>query len=495
MMHAPVTLPSRTPDRVPPHNIELEQALLGAIFINNEAYHQLPDDLAPRHFFEPAHQQIFEICRDLISAGKVASPITLRSFLPADLNIGGLTVGQYLARLAAEATTVINAADYGLTIRVLAARREMIALHEDSIEACYGMTADESLRAIATAGIERLDEIASIGTYVKATRIEIGRAADEAVDRLAEMIKNPGVKPGTPWGVTTIDDVAPCLQPGNLTVVGARPGMGKTAVASSCGLRMTKRGFGVLFFSLEMTGVDIATRVIADICYDPPLLTEFRRKPIKPITYFDIARGKVDAADFDRIEDARRLLRSLPFIIDEQPALTIGQIQARARKEQQRFERKGQTLALVAVDHVHLVRASDRYAGNRVHELTEISGGLKALAKELHVPVLALCQLNRQVEARGDKPRDKIPQLSDLRDSGSIEQDADAVIFVFREEHYLKNPKDDEAEEAARLARLGKVHNRAELIIAKQRHGPTETVRIFLDIASNHVDSLADGAS
>jgi replicative DNA helicase len=334
----------------------------------------------------------------------VATPITVKSFLSPEHNIGGLTVSQYLARLAAEATTVINAIDYGRTIRWLAARRAMIALHEESIEACYQMTAEESLRLTAMGDIERLDEIASIGTYLKTSRIEIGRAADEAAERAAEKIKNPGIQTGTPWGVATIDKVAPCLQPGDLTVLGARPGMGKTALASSVSARIAKRGYRIVFFSLEMTAVRLADRVIADLCYEPPLI-DFRRERSGPITYFDIARGNVDPADFDLIEDARRQLQSYPLIIDEQPALTVGQIQVRARKEQQRFERKEQTLDLVVVDHIHLMRASDRYAGNRVHELTEISGGLKTLAKELSRSSAGFVP----VESAGRNPRTQAP--------------------------------------------------------------------------------------
>jgi replicative DNA helicase len=320
MMHGPVRAVTAPPfDRAPPHNLDLEQALLGAIFVNNEAYHRLPDNLEPRHFFEPLHQRIFEICGELIYAGKVASPITVKSFLSSEHEVGGLTVSQYLARLAAEATTVINAFDYGHSVRVLAARREMISLSEDLTEVCYEMKADESLRTIATASIERLDEIASIGTHVKASRVEIGRAADEAVERLGEMIKNPGARTGTPWGLTRMDETAPCLQRGDLTVMAGRPGMGKTGVALSCCLRTAKRGHRVAFFSLEMMAVSLATRAIADLCYDR-LRLDFRRERFKPISYFDIAYGNIDPVDIDRIEDARRQLQSLPIVIDEQPA-------------------------------------------------------------------------------------------------------------------------------------------------------------------------------
>jgi replicative DNA helicase len=318
----------------------------------------------------------------------------------------------------------------------------------------------------------------------------MGRAADEVVERLAEMIKNPGRRTSVPWGLEELDKAAPCLKRGDLAVLGGRPGMAKTGSALSCSLRAAKYGYQILFFSLEMTADALTNRAIADLCYDcSRSIADLCRERPQPIAYFDIDQGKITDADFDRIEDARRLLHTIPFVIEEQPALTVQQIAARARKEQQLLERKEILLDLVVVDHMHLVRPSNRYSGHRVHEVSEISAGLKALAKELHVPVLALAQLSRLVEGRDDKR----PQLSDLRDSGSIEQDADAVIFVYREEYYLKKRRDDAGEEEARLARLGEVNNLLEFIIAKQRHGPTDTVRVFFDVASNHIDNLARG--
>jgi replicative DNA helicase len=226
-----------------------------------------------------------------------------------------------------------------------------------------------------------------------------------------------------------------------------------------------------------MTAQALANRALADIAYDHRL----------PIAYCDIERGDIENDEFERIEDARRLLHSVPFVIEEQPAVTVSQIAARARKEQQRLERQGATLDIVVVDHTHIMAATNRYAGNRVHEVSEISAGLKALAKELHIPVLALAQLNRAVEGRDNKR----PQLSDLRDSGSIEQDADAVIFAYRPEYYLEKPCDDPGEEALRKEALNNVRHFLELNVAKQRSGPTGTVHARFDAACNHLDNLA----
>jgi replicative DNA helicase len=419
-MHGPVRLPTSTSDRVAPHNIELEQALLGAIFVNDEAFHRVADFLEPGHFFEPIHSRIFEVCRDLLAAGKTATPITVNSFLPGDFRIAGMTVSQYLARLAAEATTVINAADYGQEIRALAARRDIIQIGEDLIDASYQMSADAAPRAVATGGIERLDEIVAIGARDHSNRVEIGKAADETMDRLADMLQNPHSRTGVRFGLCDVDRMTSCLQSGHLVVMAARPGMGKSGLAISCSLRAAKAGHRILFASLEMTGASLASRAMSDLCYD-----RWRRIP-----YFDIDNGRVSDEDYDRIEDARRLLHTMPIVIEQQAALSVAQLAARARKLQQSLERKQQKLDGVVVDHIHIMRPSDRYKGRRVDEVSEISAGLKALAKELGVPVLALAQLSREVEHRDVKR----PQLSDLRDSGSIEQDADAVIFLFREE-------------------------------------------------------------
>jgi replicative DNA helicase len=471
-MHGVIPSPSAA-GRTLPQNVELEQALLGAIMLNNDAFHRVSDVLEPRHFFEPVHGLIFRVCGELIAAGRTATPISLKTCMPPD-GIAGLRPSHYLARLAAEATSVVMAADYAHQIRELAARREIIAAGEDLIEASNqpgGLTA----RLVAAGGIERLDEIVALDGRAQATRFEIGRAADDASTHIAELMRNPGQRSVT-WGLRDLNKMAPCLKPGALVVLAGRPGMGKTGAALASMLRAARNGSRVLFFSLEMTAQALANRAIADLCYDPR----------QPMGYFDLEGGNVADADWDRIEDARRILHGIPFVIEEQPALSVSQIAARARKEQQRLERQDAALDIVVVDHVHIMAATNRYAGSRVHEVSEISAGLKALAKELRIPILALAQLNRQVENREDKR----PQLSDLRDSGSIEQDADAVLFAYRAEYYLEKPCDDPDDEVVRQERLSKSRNILEFIVAKQRNGPTGPVSVRFDAACNHIDDL-----
>jgi replicative DNA helicase len=463
-----------TASRIPPQNVELEQALLGAVLINNDALHRVSDFLKPVHFAEPVHRRIFELCVELIGAGKTATPITLKTFLPSDIDVAGLTISQYLARLAAEATTVINAADYGHEIRELAARRDIIAAGEDLIEAGHEPGGLNS-RMIATGAIERMDEIVAVDGRAHKTRFTIGEAADDAITHIAALMQNPNQRTVT-WGLCELDKMAPVLEPGNLVVFAGRPGMGKTGVVLSSMVRAARKGFHALFFNLEMTARSLTLRALTDIAYDYRL----------PISYSDAARGKIENDEYDRIEDARRILETLPIVIEEQPALSVSQIAARTRKEQQRLERQGAALDIVVVDHVHIMAATNRYAGARVHEVSEISAGLKALAKELHIPVLALAQLNRAVEGRDNRR----PELRDLRDSGSIEQDADAVIFAYRPEYYLEKPCDDPGDDVLRQESLSKVRHCLELNVAKQRNGPTGTVHARFDAACNHLDDL-----
>ncbi|MBX6328983.1 MAG: replicative DNA helicase [Pseudolabrys sp.] len=471
--------------RSAPHNIEAEQALLGAILVNNEALYRVSDFLEPEHFFEPIHQTIFRIARDLVRAGKVATPVTLKTFLDADIDIGGLTVSQYLARLAAEATTIINAEDYGRTIYDLAIRRALITVGETLVNEAYDAPVDASPRDQIEEAERRLYELAESGRYDGGFQ-RFAQALTTAVDMAAHAYQRDGKLSGLATGLDDLDRLMGGMQPSDLIILAGRPGMGKTALATNIGYNVAKAWRGevrpdghqitvnggiVGFFSLEMSAEQLATRIIAEQTGIPSN---------------QIRRGNISEADFERIKDYAIELQNLPLYVDETGGLTVAQLAARAR----RLKRQ-RGLDLLIIDYLQLLQGSTRRsAENRVQEITEITTKLKALAKELNVPILALSQLSRQVESRDDKR----PQLADLRESGSIEQDADVVLFVYREEYYhlMRKPLESNREKFAEwLAESDKVHGKAEIIIGKQRHGPTGTVEVQFDAAVTRFSSLA----
>ena len=471
--------------RTPPHNVEVEQALLGAILVNNEAFYRVSDFLNPEHFFEPVHQKIYELSAGLVRAGKVATPVTLKTFLPADLDVAGLTGSQYLARLAAEATTVINAEDYGRTIYDLALRRALIGIGEEMVNEAYDAAVDSAPRDQIEAAERSLYELAETGRYDGGFQ-RFTQALTTAVDMAARAYQRDGRLSGLATGLRDLDRMMGGLQPSDLVIIAGRPGMGKTALATNIayniarawqgevrtdGRTVSTNGGVVGFFSLEMSAEQLATRIISE-------QTE--------IPSYRIRRGEIDPSDFDRIAEAAREMEAIPLYIDETGGLSIAQLAARAR----RLKRQRGLDAMV-VDYIQLLQGSSRRAvEGRVHEVTEITTNLKALAKELNIPILALSQLSRQVENRDDKR----PQLSDLRESGSIEQDADVVMFVFREEYYLKNrePRAGTEEFFKWQSDMEAVHGRAEVIIGKQRHGPTGTVAMQFKADVTRFSDLAE---
>jgi replicative DNA helicase len=467
--------PFTPPPRMAPHNIEAEQALLGAILVNNEAFYRVSDFLEPKHFFEPIHQRIFEFTAGLVHAGKLATPVTLKTFLPADLDIAGLTVNQYLARLAAEATTIINAEDYGRTVYDLSIRRDLITIGEDMVNLAYDAPVDATPQAHIEDAERKLYELAETGRYESGFQ-RFAQALTTAVDMAAHAYQRDGGLSGLATGLSDLDAKMGGLQPSDLIILAGRPGMGKTALATNIAYNVAKAWAGevrtdehmttvnggiVGFFSLEMSAGQLATRIISEPT---------------GIASHNIRRGAIDVADFERIKDVSVKLQDLPLYIDESGALSISQLAARAR----RLKRQ-RGLDLLVIDYIQLLQGSGHRANeNRVQEITEITTRLKAMAKELNIPVLALSQLSREVERREDKR----PHLSDLRDSGSIEQDADVVLLVFREEYYhaMRKPNDDDdAKFAAWSKRAEDVHNLTELIIAKHRHGPVDSVELFFE--------------
>jgi replicative DNA helicase len=476
--------PSAPPHREAPSNVQLEQALLGAIFINNEAFYRVSDFLEPQHFHEPLHQHIYELASNLIRAGKVASPVTLKTFLPADIDVNGLNVSQYLARLAAEATTVINASDYGQGIADLALRRNLIRIGEDMVNQAFDAPVNAAPRDQIEDAERRLYEIAETSRFGSGFQ-RFAQALTTAVDMAARAYQRDGKLSGLATGLRDLDSKMGGLQPSDLIIIAGRPGMGKTALATNIAYNIAKAHRGetradghiqtidggiVGFFSLEMSAEQLATRIIAE------------RTGIPSST---IRRGGITETDFETIKDVSIELQHLPFYVDETGGLTVAQLAARAR----RLKRQ-RGLDVLFVDYIQLLQGSSRRAQEgRVQEVTEITTSLKALAKELNVPIVALSQLSRQVENRDDKK----PQLSDLRESGSIEQDADVVLFVFREEYYLSNkePRPGSEEHLKWQTEMAAVHGKAEIIIGKQRHGPTGTVQLQFEAAVTRFDDLS----
>jgi replicative DNA helicase len=470
--------------RTAPHNIEAEQALLGAILINNDAFYRVSDFLESRHFFLRLHQEIFETCGSLIRMGKVANPVTLKTFVSeSETDLGGMTVPQYLARLAAEATTIINAHDYGRTVYDLSIRRNLIEVGTDMVNVAFDAPVDFAPRAQIEDAERRLYELAESGRYDGGFQ-KFSQALTVAVDMAAKAFQRDGKLSGIATGLRDLDVKMGGLQPSDLVIVAGRPGMGKTALGTNIAYNVAKahraelqadgtmksvNGGVVGFFSCEMSAEQLATRILSEQT---------------SIASSTIRRGGISEADFEKIRDYSIELQSLPLYVDETGGLSISQLTARARRLKRQ---KG--LDLLVIDYIQLLQGSNKRTDNRVQEVTEITTALKALAKELNVPVIALSQLSRQVENRDDKR----PQLSDLRESGSIEQDADVVLFVFREEYYLANkePRPGTPEYEKWQLDMSLVHGKAEIIIGKQRHGPTGTVELHFEGQFTRFSDLA----
>jgi replicative DNA helicase len=470
--------------RSAPHNIEAEQGVLGAILINNDAFYRVSDFLEPVHFFEPIHRDIYDVAGRLIRAGKLADPTTLLTFLPAETEISGVTVRRYIAHLAAAATTIINAPDYGRTIYELAQRRDLIQIGAEMVNVAYDAPVDFSPRAQIEDAERRLYELAESGHYGGGFQ-QFSHSLKLAADMAAAAFQRDGKLSGMATGLRELDVLMGGLQPSDLIILAGRPGMGKTALATNIAYNVAKahraevqadgrmksvNGGIVGFFSCEMSAEQLATRIIST-------RTE--------IPSSNIRRG-IQESDWPKIVDVTIELQNLPFFIDDTGGLSIAQLCARAR----RLKRQ-RGLDLLVIDYIQLLQGSGRRTDNRVQEVTEITTSLKALAKELNVPILALSQLSRQVESRDDKH----PQLSDLRESGSIEQDADVVLFVFREEYYhlMNKPSESNKEKFPDwMAKSHQVHGKAEVIIAKQRHGPTGTVELQFDGNVTRFSNLAE---
>ncbi|MDP6345711.1 MAG: replicative DNA helicase [Alphaproteobacteria bacterium] len=456
--------------RAPPHNIEAEQALLGAILVNNQAANRVTDFLLPEHFQMPGHQRIYAAALKLIERGQIANPVTLKHYFDQDDALTEVGGAQYLVRLAGATVSVINAEHYGRAIFDLAVRRGLIDIGEDMVNEAYGADVEVEAAQQIEAAEQRLFTLAETGRRDQGF-INFDDVLTRAIEVAEAAYHRDGRMTGVATGLVDLDHKLGGLHPSDLLILAGRPAMGKSALATNiafhaalahrrqadeAGREKTVDGAVVAFFSLEMSAEQLATRLLAERA---------------AISSEKIRRGDISADDFSRIARAAQEIENAPLFIDDTPALSISALRTRSRRL-----KRSHDLGLIVVDYLQLLRPSGRQADNRVQEVSEITQGLKALAKELDVPVLALSQLSRQVEQRDDKR----PQLADLRESGSIEQDADVVMFIFREEYYheRKQPEPDTPEHAKWLERADSIHGLAEVIIGKQRHGPTGTIRL-----------------
>jgi replicative DNA helicase len=442
------------PFRSAPHNIEAEQALLGAILVNNEAHDRVSDFLRPEHFDDPLHQQIYDHVAKMITSGTKATPITLRTFFEKSEPINASqTVPQYLVWLFANAATIINDRDYARTIHDHAIRRQLILIGEDMVNVAFDSPVDFPPKEQIEAAEAALFKLVEVGPNEQEI-LTAYQAMKVAIDEVDAAHKNGTGIIGLATGIRSLDLKIGGLRPGQLTIIGGRTSMGKTALATCIAASIGRSKRSVYFVTMEMRAADVVLRILSAAV---------------GASAFNLGRGVgVEKSIAGLIEEHARWL-GLPFRLDQSGALSIHQLRARVR----RAHRK-QAIELLVVDYLQLMKGGAYHGRNRVEEVGEISNGLKALAKELNIPVIALSQLNRAADGReGNRP-----QLSDLRASGDIEQDADVVMFVFREEYYVDRERPTNDSEAYNnwLQKRLAVQNRAEIIIAKHRTGPICTV-------------------
>ena len=490
-----LTRPGAAPAiRTLPANIEAEAAFLGAVLIDNRVIEDLQTPLRADHFYEPVHSRIYERILTLVDRQARVTPVTLKPYFESDealQELGGIT---YLARLTADGQGLLSVRELAEQIYDLALLRELVSVGRDLVDGALDTSQEvapmEQIQK-AEAALYSVAEGASAGSEAQS----FGAATYKALGMIETAINSGGHVSGTTTGLTSVNEKVGGLHNSDLIILAGRPGMGKTSLATNIAFNAADRllrdrqdgisdaesiGAATAFFSLEMSADQLATRILAEQA---------------GISGEALRMGKISRDDFQQLSYASQRLAELPLYIDDTPALTIAAMRARARRLKRRHN-----IGLIIVDYLQLLQGSGRATDNRVNEISEISRGLKTLAKELEVPVIALSQLSRAVEQRDDKR----PQLSDLRESGSIEQDADMVWFVFREDYYVaaKEPKvpqnddDSRAHEAhaSWAAEMERVHGLAELIVAKQRHGSTGKVRLRFESKITRFSDLADDA-
>jgi replicative DNA helicase len=455
-----------------PVNLEAEQQVLGAILINNDALVSVVGFLQPRHFSEPIHRKIYEVCLDLRQAGRLATPVTLTDFLPVDMQVGEVTLRHYIAMLAAEATSVINAGDYGLAVYNAAARRDLIAFGEDAKDA----------GAYAPPGASTASLVADLETKLfeigrDAQRVTAGSSSRTAGDfGVALMRRLDGEDQPMPpirTRFADLDNIIGGLRRGDLAILAGRPGMMKTGLATSLSLNIAVNDLPVLFFSMEMTGDALGARMLGDLCYTNT----------QPIWHQHILDQQVKSDRIEEVRKAAQKLRAMPIMIDTRRGLTAAEICLRIRRWASYHRRKGIEPGVAIIDHLGKVRPTGR-TDNRSIELGEITTALAEEAGESNVPILCLCQLNRAAESRDNKR----PQLSDLRESGRIEEDARVVMGVYRESYYLsKRHETDVDREIKRVDDLEACKHDLDVIVLKNSHGAEGIAKLWVHVPSGAI--------
>ena len=487
-----ITRPAEPAARALPSNVEAEAAFLGAALIDNRVIEELVTPLRPDHFFEPVHGRIYERILQLLDRKAIVTPVTLKPYFEADEALKDLGGASYLARLTADGQGLLAPRELAEQIYDLALLRELVAVGRNLVNSA--LDTSESVEpmeqiSMAEAALYKVAEGASTGSEAQGFAV----ATRTALGMIEKALLSGGHVSGTTTGLTSINEKVGGLHDSDLIILAGRPGMGKTSLATNIAFNAADRlrrdiadgidpaksvGAATAFFSLEMSADQLATRILAEQ---------------SGISSEALRMGKISREDFQQLSYASQRLAELPLYIDDTPGLTIAALRTRARRLKRRHD-----IGLVVIDYLQLLQGSGRATDNRVNEISEISRGLKTLAKELSVPVIALSQLSRAVEQREDKR----PMLSDLRESGSIEQDADMVWFVFREDYYVaaREPKVPEGSDDAKIheahaawqAEMERVFGTAELIVAKQRHGATGKVRMRFESRITRFSDLAD---
>ena len=442
-----------------PNNIEAEQAVIGSILVSNDIFDEINTIVSNINFFDPMHQKIFEAIEGLIYKGMLANPITLKNYFEDEKD--DLNVPEYLVKITKFSTSVRQAIEYSKIIYDMFVRRELIKISEQTIDSAKLNDLDTNGQSIIESSERLLFDLAEKGSF-NSSLVKFDEAMKQTIEMASAAYKNEEGIVGVPTGLRDLDDKLGGLHQSDLIIIAGRPSMGKTSLATNIAfnaaqkLQESSKKSSIAFFSLEMSSEQLSTRIISEQAR---------------ISSNDIRRGRISDDQFDKFLETSKNISELPLYIDETPAISIAALSNRARRIKRLFG-----LDMIVVDYIQLMRGTTFNKDGRVQEISQITQGLKAIAKELSVPVVALSQLSRQVEQRDDHK----PQLADLRESGSIEQDADVVMFVYREGYYLqrKEPREATVEHAEWQAKMNEVAHLAQIIIGKQRHGPIGNVTL-----------------